>query len=124
MSDDVQRFPVIEEEARISTRATETERVRVHTFPEEEQVVVREQLSREEVEVTRVPVDRVVTETPPIRTEGEVTIVSVVEERLVVEKRLVLVEELHLHRRTIREDVSLPTTLRRTRVEITREPLD
>lgn len=124
MSDDVQRFPIIEEEARITKRATTTERVRVRITPEQEEVVLREQLLREAVEVVRVPVDREVAQAPEIRTEDEVTIVPVVEERLVVEKRLVLVEELHLRRRTTREDVSVPTTLRRTRVDVTREPFD
>ena len=46
-----------------------------------------------------------------------------IEERLVVEKRLFVVEELHLRRRTVAEPVELPVTLRRTRVEIDREDL-
>jgi stress response protein YsnF len=124
MSDDVQRFPVIEEEAHVTKRATETERVTVRTVPEEQQVVVREQLMREHVEVVRIPRDQEIAAVPPIRTEGDVTIVPVVEERLVVEKRLFLIEELHLHRRAEVEQLSVPTTLRRTRVEVNRENLN
>ena len=96
----------------------------VHTIPEEEQLVLRDQIRREHVEVTHVPVDREVTEAPPIRTEGDVTIVPVLEERLVVEKRLFLVEELHLRRSTRIEQVEIPTTVRRMRVEIEREDLN
>lgn len=124
MSDDVQRFPVIEEEARITKRATETERVSVRTVPEQAEVLLHDQVMRETVAVVRVPIDREVAEAPAIRTEGDVTIVPVVEERAVVVKRLFLVEELHLTRRAVHEDVSIPATLRRTRVEVTREPLD
>lgn len=124
MSDDVQRFPVIEEDARIAKRAVERERVTVRTTAEEKQVVVRDHLTLEEVEVVRVPVDREVAERPATRTEGAVTIIPIVEERLVVEKRLVLVEELHLHRRTRQEDVAVPVTLRRTRVEVAREHIE
>ena len=60
--------------------------------------------SEETVEVTRVPIDKVVETAPEIRTDGDVTIVPVLEEVLVVEKRLVLKEELHIRRRVETED--------------------
>ena len=123
MSDDVQRIPIVEEQARVSKRVVETERVSVRTRPEEQDVVVREHLNREHVDVVRVAVDREIFEVPAIRTEGDVTIVPVVEERLVVEKRLFLVEELHLQRQVERTEVSVPTTLKRTRVEVNREAI-
>lgn len=117
------RVPVIEEQASVTKRVVDTERVTVRTRPEEQDVVVREHLSREHVDVVRVAVDREIFEVPAIRTEGDVTIVPVVEERLVVEKRLFLVEELHLHRQVERTEVEVPTTLKRTRVEVDRETI-
>ena len=119
MPDDV-RIPIIEEEARIIKRATEIEHVTVRTVPEEEQVLVRDELRRGHVEVTRIAVDREVAEAPAIRTEGDVTIVPIIEERLVVEKRLFLVAEIHLRRTATTEPVELPATVRRTRVEVDR----
>jgi uncharacterized protein (TIGR02271 family) len=123
MSDDL-RIPIIQEEAHVTKRAVETEHVRVQTSLAEDDVVVRDDLRREHVEVTRVPVDREVAEAPSIRTEGDVTIVPVLEERLVVEKRLFLVEELHLRRTITTERVEMPATLRRTHVEVERTQLD
>jgi stress response protein YsnF len=123
MSDDL-NIPIIQEEAYVTKRAVETEHVRVQTSLVEDNVVVRDRLRREHVEVTRVPVDHEVAEAPPIRTEGDVTIVPVLEERLVVEKRLFLVEELHLRRTVATEDVEFPATLRRTYVEVERTQLD
>jgi stress response protein YsnF len=120
MPDDL-RIPIIEEEARVIRRATEIERVTVHIGAEEEQVFLRDELRHEQVEVVRVPVGREVAEAPPVRTEGDLTIVPVLEERLVVQKRLFLVEELHLRRTVVTENVELPTTLRRTRVDIERQ---
>jgi stress response protein YsnF len=79
-------------------------------------------LERETVEVTRVPVDRVVDEAPAIRTENDVTIVPVLEEVLVVEKRLVLKEELHIRRQTRSEDVQVPVQLRKQRAVVERLP--
>jgi stress response protein YsnF len=47
----------------------------------------------------RAAMGRMVETAPEIRTESDVTILPVVEEVLVVEKRLVLKEELHIRRR-------------------------
>lgn len=123
MSDDL-RIPIVEEEATVVKRSVETERVSVRTSSEEQHVVVRDEVRREHVEVTRVAKDEEVAEAPSIRVEGDVTIVPVLEERLVVEKRLFLVEELHLRRAVDHQTVELPTTLRRTRVEVEREDLE
>ena len=122
MSEDL-RIPIVEEQARVTKTSAETERVHVRTVPEEENVLVRDEVRREHLEVTRVKIDREVAEAPPIRTEGDVSIVSIVEERLVVEKRLFVVEELHLRRTTAIEQVELPTVLRRTRVEVDHKKL-
>jgi stress response protein YsnF len=118
------RIPIIEEEARVLKRASDIERVTVNIASEEEQVFLRDELRHEQVEVVRVPVGREVAEAPAVRTEGDLTIVPVLEERLVVEKRLFLVEELHLRRTVVMESVELPTTLRRTRVDIERQTMN
>ena len=119
MSDDL-HIPIVQEEAYLFKRLVETEHVSVRTSTQEEQVVVRDDIRHERVEVTRVPVDREVAEAPPVRTEGDVTIVPVLEERLVVAKRLFVVEELHLRRTVTTQQVEMPATLRRTHVEVER----
>lgn len=117
-------IPVLQEEAHVSKRALETERVSVRTFTEYEHVTVSDEVRRERVEVTRIPAGHVVSEAPGVRTEGDLTIVPVLEERLVVEKRLFLIEELHVRRTTTTEPIELPATLRRTRVEVERTEID
>jgi len=69
-------------------------RVRQQVRGRSEQVEVS--LLHEDLEVTRVAVDRIVDGPVPPRQEGDVTIYSVLEEVLVVEKRLVVREELHV----------------------------
>src|SRR5690349_19401132 len=91
--------PLVEEDLRVSKRQVVTGRVRVHTLVDTVEEVAREALQSETVEVTRVPVNQEVSEAPAVRTEGDLTIVPVLEEVLVVEKRLVLKEELHLRRK-------------------------
>ena len=52
---------------------------------------------------------------------GDLTIVPVVEEVLVVEKRLVLKEELHIRRTSQTELVEVPVTLRKQRAVVERQ---
>jgi stress response protein YsnF len=60
---------------------------------------------------------------PPIRREGNVTIVPVVEEVLKVERYLVLKEEVHIRRVKQTERFQETVTLRRQQAQISRNPL-
>lgn len=111
--------PVIalaEEKVHIDKRIVEGNRVRVSTRTDIMEQVLRETLRGDAVGVTRVPVDRVIAEgelAPQVRTEAGVTIIPVMEEVLVVEKRLVLREEIHIRQTSSGEDVEVPVTLRK-----------
>ena len=118
VSEDV--IPLVEETATIGKREVVTGRVRVRTVTDTLEELARADVQRETVEVTRVPVDRMIESAPEIRTEGDVTIVPILEEILVVEKRLVLKEELHIRRRVAAETVEVPVTLRRQRAIVER----
>ena len=113
-------IPLVEETATVSKRQVVTGRVHVRTVTDTVEELAHSDVQRETVEVTRVPIDRMVETTPGIRTEGDVTILPVVEEVLVVEKRLVLKEELHIRRRVERETVEVPVTLRKQRAIVER----
>ncbi|MGI8743084.1 MAG: DUF2382 domain-containing protein [Bryobacteraceae bacterium] len=58
-----------------------------------------EPLFREDCDVERVPVKRMLDQPVEIRQEGDTLIIPLMEEVLVVEKRLMLREELHIKRR-------------------------
>jgi uncharacterized protein (TIGR02271 family) len=113
-----------EEIATIAKRQVVTGRVRVQTLADTVEELAHAEVQRETVEVTRVPVDRMVESAPEVRTEDDVTIVPVLEEVLVVEKRLVLKEELHIRRRVATETVEVPVTLRKQRAIIERTDPD
>ena len=107
----------------VAQRVTGTVRVDVRTETVEE--LARASLSRTDVTVDRRDVDRMLDpgEDPPrVRTEDGVTIVPILEERLVVETRLFLKAELHIATTTLTEEVETPVTLRRQRAEVTRSP--
>lgn len=113
-------IPIVEEEARIAKRQVASGRVIVKTTVDTEERILKEMLSLETVEVERIPVNRVVDTIPQIRTDGDVTIIPVFEERLVVEKQLVLVEEVRIRRTASVENVEVPITLRKERAAVER----
>ena len=113
-------IPIVEEEARIAKRQVVSGRVIVKTTVDTEERILKEMLSLETVEVERIPINRVVDTIPQIRTDGHVTIVPVFEERLVVEKQLVLVEEVRIRRTASVENVEVPITLRKERATVER----
>jgi stress response protein YsnF len=112
--------PLVEEAASVQKRQIVTGRVRVQLVTDTVEELAQADVRHETVEVTHVPIDRVVETAPAMRTEGDVTIVPVVEEMVVVEKRLVLREELHLRRRVETETVEVPVTLRKQRAVVER----
>lgn len=98
---DALKVPVIEEQLALVTRTVDTGRgVRIYKTVAAHPVAIDERLMREAVEVRRVPVDRVVgaDEAPAVRYEGDTLVVPVLEEVLVVERRLRIKEELHVTR--------------------------
>ena len=113
-------IPIVDEEARIARRQVVSGRVIVKTTVDTEERVLKEVLSQETVEVERIPVNRVVDVVPQVRTEGDVTIVPVFEERLVIEKQLFLVEEVRIRRTASVESVEVPVTLRKERATVER----
>ena len=114
-------LPVVEERLEVGKRTVVRSAVRVRKVVDEHDETVEVPLERRRVEVERVEVNRYVDEVPPDRTEGETLIVPVVEEVLVVEKRLVLREELRITTRVEQHVEKKEVTLRRERVEVERE---
>ena len=112
----------VEERLSVRTEVHETARVVARTITDTTEVPVDAAGWRETVDVERVPIGRVVEAAEPPREEGDVTIIPVYEEVLVVHKQLVLREEVRLTRR--REPVPGPPSVavRRQRVEVERLP--
>lgn len=123
-ADDSLRIPLVSEMAVVSTEAVETSRVRITTHVEERQEQVRAALRHDDVAVERVAIGRVVQVAPEVRMEGDVLIYPVVEEVLVVEKRLVLKEELRISRRVHVEHVERDVTLRSEHADVRRTSVE
>lgn len=98
-------IPVMEEELQVGKRTVETGITKISINVKDCEQVIDQPLMKESVEVSHVPVNRFIDGPVGTRTEGDVTIIPVMEEVLVVEKKLRLKEELHITRRreTVRE---------------------
>ena len=97
---DTVTVPVIEERAVVRRQTVEGGRVRITKSIREREGWIDEPVAFEEVRVERRPVDppREVKAPPPVRHDGATTVIPILEERLCVEKRLVVTEELHVTR--------------------------
>jgi uncharacterized protein (TIGR02271 family) len=113
-------LPVMAEALDVRTRRVETGRVRIHKTVQAREVLVDEPLLREEVIIARVPVNRVVEGPIPVRYEGDTMILSLLEEVLVVETRLLLKEEVHMTIRRTETHTPERVTLRHEDVTIER----
>jgi uncharacterized protein (TIGR02271 family) len=115
---DSQVLPAIEERLRVEKRPVDTGRVMIHKHVTSTESTVDEPLLRENYDVQHVPVNRIIDHPPEIRHEGDTTIIPVLEEVLVVEKRLILREELHIVRRREEHRDPQKVTLRKENVEV------
>ena len=92
-------IPVVEERLEVARERVETGRVRISKSVEAREVVVDEPLKRETLRVEHVPINQVVSgDVPQVREEGDVTVIPILEERVVTRTELVLVEEVRIHR--------------------------
>lgn len=109
MPNDSITIPSIAETAQVEKKTVETGKVIITKQVHEREETVDLPLLHEEVEVNYVAVNRVVDEPPSIRYEADTMIIPVLEEVLVVEKRLMLKEEIYITKR--RTEVHSPETV-------------
>lgn len=114
------KIALVEERLKIDVRQVETGTVQIHKKVVSEEVTQEVPVVSEEVLVERKPINQYIENAPAVRVEGDTTIISVVKEVLVVEKRLMLVEELHITKTQIASTTTVTETLRKEMIEINR----
>lgn len=114
---------VAEEQLAVGKHSVDTGRgVRIHKTVSEQPVQVDETLLRDAVDVDRVPVDRLVAagETPTPYYDGDTLVVPVLEEVLVLERRVRVREELRITRSRHEQRHQETVVLRSEQVNIER----
>ena len=110
------RIVVSEEQLQVGKRIVEAGEVRIRKHVEAEQVRETVSVMREDVTVERRPVPAGVGLEP--RTEGDTLYVPIVEEEIVVTKRLIAREELVIRKRQVMEEQVIEETLHHERAEV------
>jgi stress response protein YsnF len=117
-------IPIVEEVATVDILKRTTGRTRVSTRTKVTSTPIDENLETYGVDVTRVHIGKDLGRDeaiPTTREEGDTTIIPVFEEYLVVEKRLRLVEEVHIRRTTESEAVHFSVDQKRQVAEVEHE---
>lgn len=113
-------LPVLEERLEVSKREVETGRLRLQKRVREEEQTVDEPLLADEIIIERVPVNRFVDQAPPMRMEGDTTVIPLFEEQVVLQKRLLLREEVRVTRRRTERHAARVVTVRCEEVTVER----
>lgn len=115
-------IPVMEERLQIGRDTVETGTVRIVKRIEEREEIIEQPIVRDDVVIEQVPVNRIVAGPLPARYEGDTLVVPLVEEVLVVEKRLMLREEVRITRQRQVVQGRQPVTVRREHVTVDHVP--
>ncbi len=114
--------PLHSEELTVAKRRIVTGRARISTMTRQREELVEGLLARERVEIERTPIGKPLEEVPAVREEGDTLVIPVVEEVLMVQRRLVLKEEIRVRRVHETERHQERVKLRRQEAVITRFP--
>jgi len=115
-------IPLAQEVIEIEKRMRETGRVRIDKVVHELDQVVDEPLLREQVEVEHVAINQHIDQPAQSRYEGDTLVLPIMEEVLVVEKRLMLKEEVRITVRKTTVNEPQHVTVRQEEVTVQRLP--
>lgn len=115
---------LVQEQLHVGREQQATGTLRVRVVPEAQVHTLALEQWREQVDIERVPVGREVDAAVPPWQDGDVWVVPVYEEVVVVQRRLVLKEELRLQPRREREVLEQEVALRRDHVVVERQAAD
>ena len=113
---------VLEEQAKVEKKFVEKGKVRIIKKVNEETETVTVPVTSEEATIEKIPVNKIIEKAPQVRYEGDTMIIPVVKEVIVVEKKLMLVEEVHVKKHIIEKQDKRTIPLRKEELIIERIP--
>lgn len=117
-------IPVIEEDVQITKKVIDIAQVNISKTVNESTETFQIPLSSEEIVVKRIPINEYVDIMPPAtRYEGETMIIPVLKEVAVIEKRMMLVEEIHVSKLKTENIETVDVLVKKEEVNVTRTEL-
>ncbi len=118
-------IPVVHEQVSIDKKVVETGKVNISKVVYEDVERYAVPYLEEHIQVERIPKNELVDTVPPaVRYEDDVMIIPVLKEVAVVEKRIMLVEELRITKTKTEKTESHEISLRKEEVQVKRSGLD
>ncbi len=117
-------IPILEEHVKVSKKVVETARVNLSKTVQERIESFEIPLKEEEIVVTRVPKNELIDTIPAAsRYDGDVMIIPILKEVAVIEKRIMLVEEIHVSKKQTEKTETREVTIRKEEINVTRTEL-
>ncbi|MGI8951929.1 MAG: YsnF/AvaK domain-containing protein [Chitinophagaceae bacterium] len=117
LSDDFIKVPVIEEKLHVEKRIVESGKVHISKTVNEHQEQINIPLNHEQINIERIAINKYIEIMPDaVKYEGETMIIPVIRE--VIEKRILLVEEIRVTKQVIQTQQNQEITLRTEQVHI------
>lgn len=112
------RIPLHEERLIPERRLVDLGELRVHKYVDLIEDVVRQPVTRDDLVIERVPINRPLEEPVAAREEGDWLVIPIMEEVLVVRKQLMLTEEVRIRKQQVVEEQEVREGVRRERIEL------
>jgi uncharacterized protein (TIGR02271 family) len=111
-------FNVIEEKAKVEKKLVERGKVRVIKKVVTEDEKVKVDVKNEEVHVERVAINEYTDTAPEVRYEGDTTIIPVIKEVAVVQKKILVVEEIRITKKTLTTEEERTVALKKEKITV------
>ena len=115
---------LVEEEVAVSKHVVPTRRIQISRLTRQHEQLVDELLTREHVEIERIPIGKPVDVMPSVREEQDSIVIPVVDEILTIERQLILREEVRIRRVKSTERYQERVILHTQEAVIRRWPVD
>lgn len=111
-------IPIVEERLVPGKQQVDLGELRVHKYVDQIEEAVRQEVTRDDLIVERIPINREIDEPVTTRHEGEWMVIPIMREVLVVRKQLMLAEEVRIAKREVTEEQEVREVTRHERLEL------
>ncbi len=111
-------IPVAQERLKVDKREVDLGELRLQKVVDTVEETQRVPLTHDEFVIDHVPVNQYVANPVQPFYRGDILVIPIMKEVLVVQKQLVVVEEVHVSRRPVTEEKEVKEKVRRERVEV------
>jgi uncharacterized protein (TIGR02271 family) len=111
-------IPLTKERLKVAKKETESGEVRLHKTVVEVEETIQVPLTHDEIQIERRPINQPASEPVEPFYEGDVLIIPIMKEVLVVQKQLIVTEEVRVSRRPVTEQQEVRDRVHQERIDL------